>query len=381
MKTIPFGRPMIGEEEKSAVMEVLDDPILVHGPRSKEFENSFAAYTKAPHAVSVSSCTAALHLSYFYLKLKAGDEVIVPAQTHNATAHAVEFCGAKPVFVDAEIKTGNINIDQIEPLITERTKAISIVHFLGMPVNMDRINEIAKKYGLFVVEDDALAIGTYYKGVHAGLLGDVGCFSFYPIKHMTTAEGGMLITRNEEIATGITRQRAFGVDRTQGERKIPGIYDVTMLGYNYRMNEIQAALGIEQVKRMNEFLKQRKLNYERLYDGLKEIDEIFLFQSSHGDYQSSYYCLSMLLNESLVKKRFEIVDYLKGHGVGTSVYYPHPVPHLTYYKEKYDYGEETYPVAAMISNGSIALPVGPHLNIEDMDYIIASISKAIKEVK
>ncbi len=381
MKTIPFGRPMIGEEEKSAVMEVLNDPILVHGPRSKEFENSFAAYTKAPHAVSVSSCTAALHLSYFYLKLKAGDEVIVPAQTHNATAHAVEFCGAKPVFVDAEIKTGNIDIDQIEPLITERTKAISIVHFLGMPVNMDRINEIAKKYGLFVVEDDALAIGTYYKGVHAGLLGDAGCFSFYPIKHMTTAEGGMLITRNEEIATGITRQRAVGVDRTQGERKIPGIYDVTMLGYNYRMNEIQAALGIEQVKRMNEFLKQRKLNYERLYDGLKEIDEIFLFQSSHGDYQSSYYCLSMLLNESLVKKRFEIVDYLKGHGVGTSVYYPHPVPHLTYYKEKYGYGEETYPVAAMISNGSIALPVGPHLNIEDMDYIIASISKAIKEVK
>ena len=381
MKTIPFGRPMIGEEEKSAVMEVLNDPILVHGPRSKEFENSFAAYTKAPHAVSVSSCTAALHLSYFYLKLKAGDEVIVPAQTHNATAHAVEFCGAKPVFVDAEIKTGNIDIDQIEPLITERTKAISIVHFLGMPVNMDRINEIAKKYGLFVVEDDALAIGTYYKGVHAGLLGDAGCFSFYPIKHMTTAEGGMLITRNEEIATGITRQRAFGVDRTQGERKIPGIYDVTMLGYNYRMNEIQAALGIEQVKRMNEFLKQRKLNYERLYDGLKEIDEIFLFQSSHGDYQSSYYCLSMLLNESLVKKRFEIVDYLKGHGVGTSVYYPYPVPHLTYYKEKYGYGEETYPVAAMISNGSIALPVGPHLNIEDMDYIIASISKAINEVK
>ena len=379
MKTIPFGRPMIGEEEKSAVMEVLNDPILVHGPRSKEFENSFAAYTKAPHAVSVSSCTAALHLSYFYLKLKAGDEVIVPAQTHNATAHAVEFCGAKPVFVDAEIKTGNIDIDQIEPLITERTKAISIVHFLGMPVNMDRINEIAKKYGLFVVEDDALAIGTYYKGVHAGLLGDAGCFSFYPIKHMTTAEGGMLITRNEEIATGITRQRAFGVDRTQGERKIPGIYDVTMLGYNYRMNEIQAALGIEQVKRMNEFLKQRKLNYERLYDGLKEIDEIFLFQSSHGDYQSSYYCLSMLLNESLVKKRFEIVDYLKGHGVGTSVYYPHPVPHLTYYKEKYDYGEETYPVAAMISNGSIALPVGPHLDIEDMDYITESIRKAIKE--
>jgi len=381
LRTIHFGRPIIGEEEKNAVLNVLNSPILVHGPRSREFETAFACYTGAPHAVSVSSCTAALHLSYFYLKLKAGDEVIVPAQTHNATAHAVEFCGAKPVFVDAEIKTGNIDIDQIEPLITERTKAISIVHFLGMPVNMDRINEIAEKYGLFVVEDAALAIGTYYKGVHAGLLGDVGCFSFYPIKHMTTAEGGMLITRNEEIATGITRQRAFGVDRTQGERKIPGIYDVTMLGYNYRMNEIQAVLGIEQVKRMNGFLKQRKLNYERLYEGLKEIDEIILLQSSHGDYQSSYYCLSMLLGDSLVKKRFEIVDYLKGHGVGTSVYYPHPVPHLTYYKEKYDYGEETYPVAARISNGSIALPVGPHLGIEDMDYIVQTVKQSIHEIK
>ena len=381
MRTIYFGRPIIGEEEKKAVLNVLESPILVHGPRSKEFEKSFAAYTKAPHAVSVSSCTAALHLSYFYLKLKAGDEVIVPAQTHNATAHAVEFCGAKPVFVDAEIKTGNIDIDQVEPLITERTKAISIVHFLGMPVNMDRINEIAKKYELFVVEDAAMAIGTYYKGVHAGLLGDVGCFSFYPIKHMTTAEGGMLITRNEDIAAGITRQKAFGVDRTQGERKIPGIYDVTMLGYNYRMNEIQSVLGIEQVKRLDEFLKQRKLNYEQLYDGLGEIDEISLLQSSYGDYQSSYYCLSILLNESLVKKRFEIVDYLKSHGVGTSVYYPHPVPHLTYYKEKYDYGEETYPVATMISNGSIALPVGPHLGDEDMEYIIQAVKQSIHEVK
>jgi len=140
-------------------------------------------------------------------------------------------------------------------------------------------------------------------------------------------------------------------------------------------------LGIEQVKRLNGFLEQRKLNYERLYEGLKEIDELFLFQSSHGDYQSSYYCLSMLLNEPLVKKRFEIVDYLKGRGVGTSVYYPHPVPHLTYYKEKYDYGEETYPVAAMISNSSIALPVGPHLGDEDMEYIVQTVKQSIHEVK
>jgi dTDP-4-amino-4,6-dideoxygalactose transaminase len=247
---------MIGEEEKKAVMEVLDNPILVHGPRSREFENSFASYTGAPYAVCVSSCTAAIHLTHFCLGLGPGDEVIVPAQTHTATAHAVELTGAKPVFVDAEIETGNIDTDKIEEKITERTRVISVVHFLGMPVDMERINAVAKKHNLFVLEDCALAIGTKYEGVRAGLLGDVGCFSFYPVKHMTTAEGGMLITKDKEIALKIERQRAFGVDRHMGERKIPGVYDVNMLGYNYRMNEIQAALGIEQLKRMDEFLKK-----------------------------------------------------------------------------------------------------------------------------
>ena len=206
LREISFGRPMIGAEEKQAVADVLSGPILVHGPKAKEFEEAFAAYTRADYAVSVSSCTAALHLSYFNLGLGVGDEVIVPAETHTATAHAVEICGAKPVFVDAEQRTGNIDIRQIESKITDRTRAISVVHFLGMPVDMDGINKIARKYNLFVVEDCALAIGTYFKGVHAGLYGDVGCFSFYPVKHITTAEGGMLITKNREIAERICRQ-------------------------------------------------------------------------------------------------------------------------------------------------------------------------------
>ncbi|HYF04219.1 MAG TPA: aminotransferase class I/II-fold pyridoxal phosphate-dependent enzyme, partial [Patescibacteria group bacterium] len=209
-RNVPFGRPLLGKEEKQAVADVLEGDILVHGPKAKEFENAFAAYTRAPHAVSVSSCTAALHLSYFYLGLGKGDEVIVPAQTHNATAHSVELTGAKPVFVDAEIRTGNIDIEQIEAAITERTRAISIVHYLGLPVDMPHIMEIAKKHNLFVVEDCALAIGAQLDGIHAGLFGDVGCFSFYPVKHMTTAEGGMLITKDEKIALKIARQKAFG---------------------------------------------------------------------------------------------------------------------------------------------------------------------------
>ena len=219
IRNLPFGMPIIGEEEKQAVIEVLNSPILVHGPKAHDFERDFAAFTKAPFAVSVSSCTAALHLAYFYLGLGPGDEVIVPAQTHVATVHSVELVGATSVFVDAEKETGNIDIAQIEEKITPRTKALSIVHFLGMPVNMDKIMAIAKKHKLFVVEDCALAMGTYFKGIHAGLHGDVGCFSFYPVKHMTTAEGGMLITGHEQVAQKITRQKAFGVDRHVGERK------------------------------------------------------------------------------------------------------------------------------------------------------------------
>lgn len=380
-REIPFGKPIIGDEEKNAVIEVLGGPILVHGPKSKEFEASFAEFTKAPHALSISSCTAALHLSYFNWGFGPGDEVIVPAQTHVATAHSVELTGAKPVFVDAEESTGNIDIDQIESAITDKTRAISVVHYLGMPVEMDRVVAIAKKHGLKVVEDCALAIGSYFKGVHVGLHGDTGCYSFYPVKQMTTAEGGMLITKHQDIAEQITRKKAFGVDRHVGERKLPGMYDVNMLGYNYRLNEMQCAMGTQQVKRMPGFLEKREENYKALSTGLNEIAEITQFKSTHGDFKSSYYCLSILLDDNLIEKKTEIVNSLKENGVGTSVYYPKPVPHFSYYKEKYGYDEKCYPVATRISRNTIALPVGPHLNIDDMNYIVTNLKKAIHEVK
>ena len=380
MRNIPFGKPIIKEEEKQAVMDVLNDPILVHGPRSKTFENNFAQYTNAKYAVSVSSCTAAMHLAYFYLGLKPGDEVIVPAQTHAATAHAVEFCGAKPIFIDAEIGTGNIDIDQIELSITPNTRAIAVVHYLGMPVDMNKVMQIAKKHNLFVVEDCALAISSKLDDKHAGLYGDVGCFSFYPVKHMTTAEGGMLITQSEQIASMINRQKAFGVDRSHGERHVPGMYDVSILGYNYRMNEIQAAIGIEQLKRMNDFFQKRKENFETLMSGLSDIDEIYLFNSSSGGFQSSYYCLSLILKDKFSNKRFEIIQYLKDKGIGSSIYYPKPVPHMSYYMNKYSYKKLSFPIASQISYNSIALSVGPHLNIEDMNYMVVTLKQAIKEV-
>jgi len=381
MKTIPFGSPIIGEKEKQAVLDVLSSPILVHGPRTKEFEEKFADFTNAKYAISVSSCTAAMHLFYFYNKIGPGDEVIVPAQTHVATAHCVELTGAKPVFIDAEITTGNIDIQQIESHITEKTRAIAVVHFLGMPVGMEWVNKIAQKNNLNVLEDCALAVGTQYKNNHAGLLGDVGCFSFYPVKHITTAEGGMLITNDEKIAKSIALQKAFGVNRRIEERKIPGDYDVIMLGFNYRMNEIQAAIGCKQLERVENILQLRKQNYDILSSYLSEIDEIQMFKSSYDSFQSSYYCLTILLNDTLSPKRTEIINCLKNNGVGTSIYYPKPVPVMTYYQQKYGYKTTDFPVASKISNQSIALPVGPHLNEDDMKYIVENLKHALYEVK
>ena len=378
-KDIPFARPFIGQAEKRAVLKVLDGPVLVHGPMAVAFEKAFMNYTGAPYAVAVSSCTAALHLTYFHLGICPGDEVIVPAQTHVATAHAVELCGAKPVFVDAEKSTGNMDLDLLERSLGPRTKAISIVHFLGMPINMVRVMQIAKKRGLFVVEDCALAVGSFFNNTHAGLHGDVGCFSFYPVKHITTAEGGMLITRHASLAAKIARQKAFGVDRSVSQRSVPGVYDVTMLGLNYLMNELQAALGIEQLKRVPEILRRRKENYNQLSRGLATIEELRQFKSSHGNYQSSYYCLSVMLDETLAEKRPEIINYFRRRGIGTSVYYPRPVPHFSYYTNKYRYSESSYPAASWISQNSIALPVGPHLNPRDMKSIVKCFKDAISE--
>lgn len=380
MREIHFGRPTIGDAEREAVMDVLKGPILVHGPRAVAFEKAFAEWTGAPHAVSTSSCTAALHLVYFYLGLGAGDEVIVPAQTHAATAHAVELTRAKPIFVDAERRTGNIDIAQIEAALTPRTRALSLVHYLGMPVDMDGVNAIARKHDLYVVEDCALSLGSRYRGVHTGLLGDVGCFSFYPVKHITTAEGGMITTTRAEVATTITRQKAFGVDRQHGDRKVPGVYDVTMLGFNYRMNEIEAAIGIEQMKRLDSILATRERNYRALHRALAEIDEISLLETSNGVFQSSHYCLSILLGKGLADLRFELVSKLNAAGVGTSVYYPKAVPDLTYYREKYGFRPGSFPNASWISDASIALPVAPHLNEDDMAYIAQTLKTAITEL-
>jgi len=376
---IPFGKPMIGKTEKNAVQKVLSGSILVHGPKSLEFENVFSKYVKSPYSVSVSSCTAGMHLLYFTLGIGAGDEVIVPAQTHVATAHAVELSGAKAIFVDSNSQDGNIDINKIEKYISKKTKAIAIVHYLGIPVDMLKINKIAKKNNLFVIEDCALALGSKINNKHVGLFGDAGVFSFYPVKHMTTAEGGIIISKNKNLIKKLRLKKAFGVNKTFSERKIPGSYDCATLGFNYRMSELNAAIGVEQVKKIPYFLKKRKQNFNRLSFLLKKIKNIRIIDSLNKPFKNSHYCLTIILEKKISKFRMHIVKKLNNLEIGTSIYYPQPVPRMKYYKVKYGYNKNRFKNAEIFSDSSICFPVGPHLNQNHMKYIAKSIINVLGE--
>jgi dTDP-4-amino-4,6-dideoxygalactose transaminase len=299
--------------------------------------------------------------------------------THVATAHAVELCGARPVFVDAEPETGNIDIARIEAAITPRTKAIAVVHYLGVPVDMPAVNAIAKRHGLFVMEDCALSPGAKVAGVHTGLLGDAGVFSFYPVKHFTTAEGGMIILRNPELAAQLRLKKAFGVDRSHGERKVPGVYDVVTLGFNYRMSEIHAAIGIEQLKKLDGFLERRAQNHRVLSDLLQGISRLRVLPAPEGRLESCHYCLSVVLDDRLAGRRADIMSELTKRGIGTSVYYPQPVPRMTYYREKYGYDAAAFANAARLSDQSIALPVGPHLGKQEMTEIATALADVMEK--
>jgi dTDP-4-amino-4,6-dideoxygalactose transaminase len=332
--------------------------------------------------VVVSSCAAALHQAYLGLGIGPGDEVLVPAQTHVATAHVVEACGATPVFVDSDPRTGNIDLDAAEAAITDRTRALSLVHYLGLPVDMERTMEIARARDLFVVEDCALSLGAYFDDTHTGLYGDVGCFSFYPVKHITTGEGGMAISRRADVAERLSKQRAFGIDKTVvAERRHSGAYDVELLGLNYRMSEIGAALGIEQMKKLPDFLRARSRNFELLREGLSGLGGLELLDTG-GDERakSSHYCLTALLPDISPDKRERLIEALKARGLGVSIYYPKPLPSTTYYREKYGYVDGTFPVAERISYTSVAFPVGPHVEEGDVDRMVSITEGALKEL-
>jgi dTDP-4-amino-4,6-dideoxygalactose transaminase len=383
-KKIAFGRPQLGQEELGLIKTVLESGRLVHGPATVEFEAKFAARIGAAHAISVSSCTAALHLCLHAQGIGPGDTVIVPAMTHVATAHAVEYCGARPVFCDVSPATGNIDVERLPAAIAAaqrsgRLRAIEVVHYLGLPCEMEPINALAAAAGATVIEDCALSLDATYGGRKTGVIGLAGCFSFYPVKHMTTIEGGMVTTNDGALAAMLRRLRAFGYDQALGERKRPGQYDVVALGYNYRMNEVEAAVGLAQLDKLDRFQSRRRDNHAALAGALAETRGLRFFPARHGAAQGSHYCFNVVLDDGI--DRDSVVAELTKTGIDTSLHYPSAVALFTYYANKYGYRAGAFPVAERLAAQTISFGIGPHLEPSDMRRIADALSAAIRATR
>ena len=268
---IPFSKNQIKVKDRLIVSKILKSGWLTHGKYTKDFEELFKKYTQSKFAVTVSNCTAGLHLSCIAADFKEGDEVIVPAMTHVATAHAVSLTGAKPVFCDIDLYNGNINLKDLKKKINNKTKGIIVVHIAGFPNQMKEIKNICKSYDLKLIEDCAHALGSKKNNIHVGNFGIAGVFSFYPTKQISIGEGGMVITNSKKIFEIIKRRKAFGIDKDIKERKIPGVYDVKSLGLNYRMTDYQSAIGLSQLRRYKNELSIRKKNAKYYCSKLSKI--------------------------------------------------------------------------------------------------------------
>ena len=364
MKKINFSKKNILKKDLSKINKVLLSGWLAHGKYTEDFQKEFLQFTKSKYSSIVSSCTAGLHLSCLALDIKKGDEVIVPAMTHVATAHSVEFTGAKAVFCDIDYKTGNIDPAKIVSKINRRTKAIIVVHMAGKIVDIRNIILLCKKYKIKLIEDCAHALGSTFDNKHAGTFGDIGVFSFYPTKQITTGEGGIVITNSKKLISKIKSLKSFGINTLPQERKVIGSYDVKELGYHYRMTDFQAAIGYTQLIRYKKELKNRSSNALYMFNLLSKIDGIYTPPFSKND---SYFVFQIFFKNQ--KIRNSISKKLKSENIGFSVHYMTPVPYMTYYRKKYNYKSNEFPESLKYSQNSISLPVHGDLNKKDMDRI------------
>jgi len=360
-RLIPINAPQIGEEEIEAVVKVLKSGILTHslgaGPVVTKFEKEFANFANTKHAIAVNTGTAALHVAVLAANVKPGEEVILPSFTFVATAEAVVIAGAKPVFVDIDPKTYNILPKKIEEAITRKTKAVIPVDLYGLPADLQPIKEIAEKHGLIVIEDAAQAHGATYKEKPAGFFADVACWSLYASKNMTTGEGGVITTSNDEMTDQMR------LIRSHGEK---AKYASFMLGHNYRMTEIQAAIGCVQLKKLPAFLSKRRSNARRLTEILKKTEKLQLPEEPKN-FGHSWYLYTVRLKDATERERDRIVEELKKEGIGAEVYYVNPVHLMPYYRNVF--GKFGLPETEEAAKQIMSLPVHPSVKEEQIDYI------------
>lgn len=373
-RIIPISLPVTGQEEWEALKEPLMSGWLTSGPKVREFEQLFAERHGVKHALAVTSATTALHLALVALDIKEGDEVIVPAFTWVSTANVVLYCGAKVVFVDIDPFTFNINPEDLSKRITSKTKAIIPVHLFGLCADMDKIKEIAGNIPL--IEDGACAAGASYKGTPAGGLGTIGCFSFHPRKSVTTGEGGMITTNDDKLAEIMGMLRNHGASISEEQRhhgaKPFMLPDFNALGYNYRMTDLQGAVGVVQIKKLDQFINERE-KWANFYT--KELDSIpWLRTPKHGnDYKHGWQSFVTFVDEfKSPASRNEIMELLQQQGISTRPG-THAVHMLNFYKEKFNIQPSDYPGAQAANNYSMSIPLHNRMVAEDFDYVISAI--------
>jgi perosamine synthetase len=359
---IAIASPIIGKEEEQAVKEVLESGILAQGPRVSLLEERFAQYCGTKFAVAVSSGTAALHAALHAAGIGPGDEVITVPFSFIATINPIIMVGAKPVLVDIEKDTFNLDVRQFEAAITKQTKAIIPVHLYGQPANMEEIRTIAAAHNIVVIEDACQAIGADYKGKKAGALGDMGCFSLYATKNIMCGEGGMITTDNEAFATRMRQFRQHGMS---------GPYEYQGLGYNYRLTDLQAAIAIEQLKKVDGFTAKRQANAKLMTKALAGIKGITL-PTVAADRTHAYHQYTIRLE----KNRDEVAQRLRDHDIIAGVYYPKPL-HLVPHIAAYGYKPGDFPVSEAAAAEVLSLPIHPNLADGDVDTIASALKESL----
>ena len=374
---LPFAPPMIGEEEIAEVVDTLRSGWLTTGPKTRQFAEEFSAYTQAPAALTVNSCTAALHLSLVALGVKTGDEVITTPLTFAASVNVIEHVGARPVLVDVEPDTLNIDPKKVEQAITPATKAIIAVHYAGHPVELDAIRDIADRHKLHLIEDAAHAIGASYKGQPIGSGSNPTCFSFYATKNLTTGEGGML-TGDEELVDKARTLSLHGMSREAWSRYSAGgkwAYDIVAPGFKNNMTDMQAALGLQQLRRF-ESMQARRREIIGQYQAAFGNDAAFQTPSHRDHVTHAWHLYVLRLNESeLTINRNQFIEEINARNIGTSVHFI-PIHIHSFYAKKYNWKPEDLPVALSNYNRMLSLPLSPRMT----DNEVADVINAVQDV-
>ena len=378
-----FHKPFISEEEVDEIVDTVRSGWISMGPKTIRFENNFNDYIGVKKSVAVSSWTAAGHLTLEAFGINEGDEVILPTMTFPATAEIVCYFKAKPVMVDVDEDTLNISIEAIEKAITPKTKAIIPVHYAGQPCDLDEIHAIAKKHNLKVLEDAAHSLPAKYKGKKIGTISDVTCFSFYATKTLSTGEGGMICTNDEEIAERVKIMRLHGINRDAWKRHTESgswYYEVVAPGYKYNFTDLQASLGLPQLKKVDAMWDSRKRIAAKYTDALKDLNIIQL-HTIKPDRDSSWHLFPIRLYlDRLTKNRAQIINELREKNVGVGVHFM-PVHQHLYYRETFNLSDADYPVASAAFPRLMSLPIYPGMTDENVDKVIDVLIDTLNKFK